>query len=64
MPRVRIVGVVVEPLLHDTGHWCNHCLLGSGIRMWVAVRYRDRMHLQQRTWCDDCGRSNITLDEA
>lgn len=56
------VAVVVEPLLHEVGHWCRSCLLPSGISMWVAVRLQDRMHLQLRAWCDHCGGTAITLN--
>lgn len=59
--RVRLVLVAIEPLSHDEGHWCRYCLLPSGIRQWVAVRFTDRMHLQVRVWCGDCGGHDIDL---
>lgn len=60
--RHRAVQVAVEALTHDLGHWCRTCALPSGIRQWVAVRYLDRMHLQVRAWCGECGGRDITID--
>jgi hypothetical protein len=60
--RYVTVNVVAELLDHDHGHWCPTCLLSTGVRAWVAVRFGDRMHLQMRTHCTECGSRNITLD--
>lgn len=62
MTAHRVVSVKVEAVAHDDGHWCNRCRLSTGIRMWVAVIARDRMHLQQRVRCDECGTKNITIE--
>lgn len=51
--RMRVLSVRVEYLTHDEGHWCNTCMLPSGIRVWVAIISRAGMHLQTRLWCDD-----------
>lgn len=65
MGRYVTTCVVVEELLTDGGHWCTVCLLPSGWRQWLAVRWETRMHLQQQIWCDDCGRRDtVVLDEA
>lgn len=60
--RARVVSVHLEYLHHDTGHWCNTCLLSTGIRIWVAVHTATRMHLQTRLWCYDCQTSNVTIE--
>lgn len=50
--HARVVSVRIEYLDHDTGLWCNTCLLSTGVRMWVAVIHRNAgMHLQERLWC-------------
>lgn len=64
MARYVTVHVVVEVLQNTGGHWCTACLLPSGWLQTVAVRCGDRMHLQQRPWCDECGRRDtVALDQ-
>ena len=58
--KMRVVSVHVEYLDHDHGHWCNTCQLGTGLRVWVAMRHRDRMHLQERMYCYECDGRNVT----
>lgn len=53
--NVRIVAVTAEPVAVDRGLWCMACMLPGGVRVWVAVRLGDRMHLQERLHCRDCG---------
>ncbi|WP_364516340.1 hypothetical protein [Nocardioides sp. LML1-1-1.1] len=55
MARHVTVHVVVEPIETTGGHWCTRCLLPSGWLSWVTLRCADRMHLQLRAWCDECG---------
>jgi hypothetical protein len=50
---MRAVAVRVEYLDHETGLWCNTCMLSTGIRAWVALTSPHGMHLQQRLWCYD-----------
>lgn len=51
MMTQRVVSVRVEYLTHDEGHWCNNCMLGTGMRFWVAIISPVGLHLQQRLWC-------------
>lgn len=60
---VRLVSVVIEYVAHDLGHWCRPCALPSGIRMWRAVRRPEGMTLQVHLWCDQCGRSDVVIDD-
>jgi len=60
---VRVVAVVTELIAFDLGHWCRRCALPSGFRAWVTVRTSSRMHLQERRWCDQCGHSDVAVDE-
>ena len=59
---LRVVGVGIEHVDHESGHWCNVCRLGTGFRIWVAVHLGGRMHLQTRLWCSECHGTDITLD--
>lgn len=61
--RANVVVVHVEHVDHDTGHWCNTCLLSTGIRLWVAATCGGRMRLHTCLHCYDCGGSDITLAE-
>lgn len=61
--RFVTVAVVVELLDHDHGHWCPTCMLSTGVRAWVAVRSSDRMHLQVRLHCTECGNRDIVVDD-
>ena len=60
--RARTISVRLEYVDHDTGHWCNRCRLGTGLRMWVAVIATTGMHLQQRLYCTECASHDITLE--
>lgn len=51
--RMRVTAVQVEYVDHETGLWCNTCMLSTGIRCWVAIITGTGMHLQQRLWCYD-----------
>lgn len=63
--RARVVAVRVEYLLHDEGHWCNTCMLATGIRFTVAVISPAGMHLQQRLWCyEHEGSRGVVVDGA
>lgn len=60
------VGIFIEYLDHDHGHWCNTCRLSTGLRVWVAVHTLNsagRMHLQTRGYCTDCEGNDVTFDE-
>ncbi len=48
---MRVVSVRVEYLTHDEGHWCNTCMLGTGMRFIVAIISPTGLHLQERLWC-------------
>jgi Zn finger protein HypA/HybF involved in hydrogenase expression len=57
------VGVVTELVDHDHGHWCNACMLATGIRAYVAIRVgTGRMSLQTRIYCTECGSRDIEVD--
>lgn len=65
MARHVTTHVVVEVLEVDGGLWCQSCLLPSGRVQTVAVRCGAAMHLQQRPWCDECGRRDtVILDKS
>lgn len=49
--RARAVSVSVEYIDHETGLWCNTCMLSTGARVIVAVVGPAGMHLQDRLWC-------------
>ncbi|UUW88458.1 hypothetical protein [Pimelobacter simplex] len=53
--QLRVVGVAVEILQAEPGHWCTRCALPSGWIVWVVVRHGARMHLQEQRYCDECG---------
>jgi hypothetical protein len=61
--HMRMVAVRIEYLDHTEGLWCNTCMLGTGIRMWVAVISRTGMHLQPRLWCYEHEGSRGVVDE-
>lgn len=61
--RAHVVKVRREIVAREYGHWCNTCALPSGMRVHVAVWLRKKMHLQTHLICDDCGGTNITLNE-
>ena len=60
---MRVTSVRVEYLTHDEGHWCNTCMLGTGMRFWVAIIGPAGMHLQQRLWCyEHDGSRGVVVD--
>lgn len=62
--KMHITTVNIEYLTHDDGHWCNTCMLGTGLRFWVAVSRGNQMRLQQRLWCyEHEGSRGVVLDE-
>lgn len=61
-PRYLTTSVVVEVLDWDDQHWCPACLLPSGIRQWVVLRFPNgRMVAATRAWCDECGSRTIEI---
>ena len=61
--RMRVVSVRVEYLDHDHGHWCNTCMLSTGIRFRVAIISPTGMHLQERLWCyEHQGSRGVTVE--
>ena len=58
--KIYVTSVHMEVVDHDHGHWCNGCQLATGLRIWVSVRHGDRMHLQTRLGCTECGGHHIT----
>lgn len=62
--NMRTTSVHAEYLTHDEGHWCNTCMLGTGLRFWVAISHGNRMHLAQRLWCyEHQGARGVVVDE-
>lgn len=61
MARHTVTSVVTEVLETTGGHWCTGCLLPSGWMQAVVVRCATQMHLQLRTWCDECGRRDTVV---
>lgn len=61
--HMRVSSVHIEYVDHDHGHWCNTCMLSTGIRFWVAVSHGDRMHLQERLYCyEHQGARGVVVD--
>lgn len=61
--NARQVAVRFEYLWHDARHWCVRCVHATGLRMWVAVHLNDRMHLQERRYCTECGGRDILISD-
>lgn len=61
--QVRAVGVHIEHVDHTHGHWCNRCLLSTGLRVWVAVSHAGRMHLQEQLYCYQCEGRYVTVSD-
>ena len=61
--HMRMVSVRVEYLTHDEGHWCTTCMLGTGMRVTVAVISPNGLHLQERLWCYEHEGSRGVVDE-
>lgn len=59
--RYTTVAVWVEVVDHDHGHWCRTCLHATGIRVWVTVSQGDRMHMQTRLYCYECGGVDVIV---
>ena len=59
----HIITVTVENVLTEHGHWCSSCKLPSGWLVIVAVAHQARMHLQARTWCDECDQQDTIAVE-
>lgn len=61
--RATVIGVHVEVLDHDHGHWCLTCKLSTGVRVFVVIRRSDGpMSLQTRMQCPECGGHDIEVD--
>lgn len=55
----------IEYLDHDTGHWCNTCRLGTGMRIWTVFVTIDRSHATLQPValrCTDCEGNDITIN--
>lgn len=61
MATTRSTLVHREYVDHDTGHWCNRCLLSTGLRIWVVASYLTRCHLQTWLWCSECQGHDVTV---
>lgn len=61
MARRIVTHVAVERVGSESGHWCTACALPSGWLIWLVVRYAARMHMERRTWCDECGRPGAVV---
>ncbi len=56
---VRLVVTATEVVDHDHGHWCNRCLLATGIRVHVAMTIGDHTRMSTGLWCTECGSRDI-----
>lgn len=59
-----VLGFRTELVDHDHDHWCNTCMLGTGIRAVMAVILGERMHTQTSLWCLECGGRDVTVTDA
>lgn len=58
--RHTVIAVAVEHLVTEVGLWCNDCMLGAGVRVWVAATAQGQMVLNHAVGCTDCGGRNVT----
>lgn len=64
MDRRTALLVVVEVIGVEVGHWCNRCMLSSGIRIWYAVQTGPRLCFHSAIACTDCEHEDVELTEA
>ncbi|WP_109507347.1 hypothetical protein [Nocardioides speluncae] len=56
----RTVHVRTEQVDHEHGHWCNDCMLSTGLRWWDVLIIGGRWIFRTIWWCHECGGRNIT----
>jgi hypothetical protein len=56
------ISMSVETVAHDHGHWCITCALSTGIRFVISTGLGDRLALQERLICVECGGNNIHVN--
>jgi hypothetical protein len=61
--RVALL-VTTEVVCVETGHWCNRCLLSSGIRVRYAVATGPTLCFHTQTGCMDCDHDDVELVDA
>jgi hypothetical protein len=62
MAHISLVVTNVEVLGHDHGHWCNRCLLSTGVRAHVAMTIGTHTRMSKALWCTECGSRDIEVD--
>ncbi len=64
MAEPRVIFLAVEVLGVETGHWCNACMLPSGIRVWYVTRTGVAMTFRHGVGCMHCDSEDIELTES
>lgn len=57
------VVVQVEVIGVEVGHWCNICLLSSGMRVWYVTATGPAITLRSVTGCRDEDHDDVELVE-
>lgn len=60
----RVLRVTTEVLGVEVGHWCNRCLISSGIRVRYVVGIGPRLCFHTATACQDCDEDDVELVDA
>lgn len=57
---IRVHNEIVD---HDHDHWCNTCLFGTGIRMFLATSFNGQLRSMTTVLrCSECGGDNIEVN--
>lgn len=59
----RVILITFEVLGVEVGHWCNQCLVSSGIRVWYVNAIGLSMCFHSSTACRDCDQDDVELVE-
>jgi len=61
MARNVTLAVSVELVSIDTGHWCTHCNLSTGVRAYCMVTVLGETSLLAEIRCRECGGRDVEL---
>lgn len=57
------VTVRVEYVGHELGHWCNTCMLSTGVRLWWTTTTEPETTLRSTVFCTECDGANVSLSD-
>lgn len=64
MHRRRVALLVTTEVVGvEIGHWCNRCLLSTGIRVWYVVAVGPSLCFHSTNGCTECDHDDIALVE-